>query len=157
MFLLCINFCCYVLIYPKEPLWVKHLKKKMVQNIVLCPRQFIVLDIHIEYLLLFLLTGSVKKIITKIRNVKIDKLLRTLLTTHYIHLMSVRSWSFFLDPKKQGFCSKINCIQMKLLYFVNWHSARASKSAEIVLSKPIFYVKNQPNFFEKKNHLRISI
>ena len=56
-----------------------------------------------------------------------------------------------MGPKKQGFCSKINCIQMKLLYFVNWHSARASKSAKIVLSKPIFYVKNQPNFFEKKN------
>ena len=49
-----------------------------------------------------------------------------------------------MGPKKQGFCSKINCIQMKLLYFVNWHSARASKSAKIVLSKSIFYVKNQP-------------
>ena len=55
-----------------------------------------------------------------------------------------------MGPKKQGFCSKINCIQMKLLYFVNWHSARASKSAKIVLSKSIFYVKNQPNFFKKK-------
>ena len=58
--------------------------------------------------------------------------------------------SRLMGPKKQDFCSKINCIQMKLLYFVNWHSARASKSAKIVLSKAIFYVKNQPNFFKKK-------
>ena len=55
-----------------------------------------------------------------------------------------------MGPKKQGFCSKINRIQMRLLYFVNWHSVRASKSAKIVLSKSIFYVKNQPNFFKKK-------
>ena len=49
-----------------------------------------------------------------------------------IHLMSVTSWVFCLmGPKKQGFCSKINCIQMKLLYFVNWYSARASKSTKI--------------------------
>ena len=40
-----------------------------------------------------------------------------------------------MGPKKQGFCSKINCIQMKLLYFINRYSARASKSAKIVLSK----------------------
>ena len=29
----------------------------------------------------------------------------------------------------------------------------SSKSAKIVLSKSIFYVKNQPKFFKKKNHL----
>ena len=62
-----------------------------------------------------------------------------------------------MGPKKQGFCSKINCIQMKLLYFVNWHSARASKSAKIVLSKSIFYVKNQPNFFKKKSSKNINL
>ena len=60
-----------------------------------------------------------------------------------------------MGPKKQGFCSKINCIQMKLLYFENWHSARASKSAKIVLSKSIFYVKKHLNlsdlFFSFKN------
>ena len=33
----------------------------------------------------------------------------------------------------------------------------SSKSAKIVLSNSIFYVKNQPNFFKKKFHLRISI
>ena len=48
-----------------------------------------------------------------------------------------------MGPKKQGFCSKINCIQMKLLYFVNWHSDRASKSAKIILSKSIFYIKKK--------------
>ena len=37
--------------------------------------------------------------------------------------------------KNQGFYSNINCIQMKLLYFVNWHGDRASKSGKIVLSK----------------------
>ena len=60
-----------------------------------------------------------------------------------------------MGSKKQGFCTKINSSQMKLLYFVNWHSARVSKSAKIVLSKSIFFVKNQSNL--KKNHLRISI
>ena len=62
-----------------------------------------------------------------------------------------------MGPKKQGFCSKINCIQMKLLYFVNWHSARASKSAKMVLTKSIFYVKNQLNFFKNNFHFGISI
>ena len=55
-----------------------------------------------------------------------------------------------MGPKKQGFCSKINCIQMKLLYFVNWHSARASKCAKIALSKSIFYQKIN-RIFQKKN------
>ena len=56
-----------------------------------------------------------------------------------------------MGPKKQGCCAKINFIQMKLLYLVNWHSARASKSAKIVLSKSIFYVKNQlkKNFIQE--------
>ena len=61
--------------------------------------------------------------------------------------MSVTSWSFLLD----GFLlKKINCIQMKLPNFVNWHSARTSKSAKIILSKSIFYVKNLSNVFKKK-------
>ena len=62
-----------------------------------------------------------------------------------------------MGPKKQGFCSKINCIQMKLLYFVNWHSVRASKRAKIVLSKSIFDVKNQLNFFKKKSIKNINL
>ena len=33
----------------------------------------------------------------------------------------------------------------------------SSKSAKIVLSKSIFSVKNQPNFFKNNFHLRISI
>jgi len=33
----------------------------------------------------------------------------------------------------------------------------SSKSAKIVLSESIFYVKNRRNFFKKKIHLRISI
>ena len=35
--------------------------------------------------------------------------------------------SRLMGPKKQGFCSKINCSQMKLLYFVNWHSVEPTK------------------------------
>ena len=43
-------------------------------------------------------------------------------------LMSVRSWSFLLDgSSKARFCSKINCSQMKLLYFVNWHRVGPTK------------------------------
>ena len=41
-----------------------------------------------------------------------------------------------------------------MLYFVNWRNAAMLKSAEIILSKSIFYVKNQPIlnlFFSLKN------
>ena len=42
-----------------------------------------------------------------------------LLSSMYV-LLSVGSWSFYLaGPKTQGFLSKINCSQMKLLSFVN--------------------------------------
>ena len=58
-----------------------------------------------------------------------------------------RGVSRLMGPKKEGFYSKINCSKLKLLYFFNWHSARDSKSAKSVLSKSIFYVKNQPNIF----------
>ena len=47
-----------------------------------------------------------------------------------------------VGPKKQDFWPRIN---------------GSSKSAKIVLSKSIFDVKNQPNFFKKHFHLRISI
>ena len=32
-----------------------------------------------------------------------------------------------MGPQKPGFCSKINCSQMKLQYFVNWHSVGPTK------------------------------
>ena len=35
--------------------------------------------------------------------------------------------SRLMGSKKQGFCSKINSSQMKLLYFVNWHSVEPTK------------------------------
>ena len=40
--------------------------------------------------------------------------------------------------------------QRKSLYFENTGSTSLSKSAKIVLSKSIFYVKNRRNFFKKK-------
>ena len=66
-----------------------------------------------------------------------------LLSMLHSNVSYVMEFFCLMGPKKQGFCSKINCIQMKLLYFVNWHSARVSESAKIVLSKSIFYVINQ--------------
>ena len=43
--------------------------------------------------------------------------------------------SNLMIPKKQGFWSKINCSQMKLLYFVNWHSVGLQKLGMILESK----------------------
>ena len=51
-----------------------------------------------------------------------------------------------VNPKMQEFCPRINLLKGKL-FTMNYGS---SKSAEIVLSKSIFYFKNQRNFFEKK-------
>ena len=48
-----------------------------------------------------------------------------------------------VGSKKQGFWQKINTYtQRKPLYFENTGSASLSKSADIVLSKSIFYVKS---------------
>ena len=54
------------------------------------------------------------------------------------------------------FLAKIKHTPRKLLYFVNRPNAKSSKSAKIILSKSIFYVKNQPIFFKEKFHLTIS-
>ena len=59
--------------------------------------------------------------------------------------------SNLLGHKKKVFGQKINCSQMKLLSFVNWHNAKASKSANIVLSKVIFPCQKITEF--KKNNL----
>ena len=70
----------------------------------------------------------------------IYKLISVQPTCWFQHLHSCQlghGVSNLLGPKKKGFWSKIN----KLVSFVNWHIARASKSAKIVLSKSFFYVK----------------
>ena len=72
-------------------------------------------------------------------------------------IMSVWLWNF-----KDGWCKifaqESPCSKKIVLKHstpvMNYGSI---KSAKIVLSKSIFYVKNQPNFFKKKFHLRISI
>jgi hypothetical protein len=59
-------------------------------------------------------------------------------------------------PKKQDFWPRINILEG--IFFKKNHSMNygSSKSAKIILSKSIFDVKNQSNFFKKK-YLRISI
>ena len=52
-----------------------------------------------------------------------------------------------VGPKKQDFCPKVNVLK-GIVFF---KSADELKSAKIVLSKSIFDVKNQLNFFKKKN------
>jgi hypothetical protein len=60
--------------------------------------------------------------------------------------------SSLIGPKEQGgFGSKINCIQMKLLYFENRYKARASKSAKINGTfKVNFPCQKTTEFFQKK-------
>ena len=54
-----------------------------------------------------------------------------------------------VGPKKQDFCPRIN--MLKELFLNNpAMNYGTSKSAEIVLSKAIFYVKTQRNSFKKK-------
>ena len=45
---------------------------------------------------------------------------------------------FRTAPKKQGFYSKINCSQMKLLYFVNWHINGAGRHGILIFSCLLF-------------------
>ena len=53
-----------------------------------------------------------------------------------------------VGPKKQDFWPRINIL--KGIYFLNpLMNYGSSKSAKIVLSKSIFDVKNQLNFFKK--------
>ena len=60
-----------------------------------------------------------------------------------------------VGPKRRYICPRIN--MLKGFFFWNNHVMKygSSKSAEIVLQKSIFYVKNPRNW--KKNHLRILI
>ena len=54
-----------------------------------------------------------------------------------------------VGPKKQDFWPRIKIL--KGFFFLNLSmNYRSSKSAKIVLSKSIFDVNNQLNFFEKK-------
>ena len=74
------------------------------------------------------------------------------------YLISVWSWNFkdggSLNAK---FLAKNQHTQRNLFKKNPLMNYDSSKSAKIVLSNSIFYVKNQPNFFKKKFHLRISI
>ena len=55
-----------------------------------------------------------------------------------------------MDPKKQGFCSKIISSQMKLLYFVNWHRVGPTKNGPILESKVVQKLSLQKNVLYKK-------
>ena len=67
-------------------------------------------------------------------------------------LMSVWLWNF-KDGGSQNarFLPKNQHDQKKLFKNNPAMNYGSSKSAEIVLSKSIFYVKNRRNFFQKKN------
>ena len=54
------------------------------------------------------------------------------------------------------FAQELTCSKETIVFW-EYGEHQFVKSAEIVLSKSIFYVKNQRNFFKKKIHLRISI
>ena len=49
------------------------------------------------------------------------------------------------DTKLARFLPKNQHTQRKLLNFENWVNEEVSKSAKILLSNSIFYVKNYPN------------
>ena len=64
--------------------------------------------------------------------------------------------SLILYKKKNRF--QVVLVSRKTFYFANWRNAALSKSAKIVLSKSIFYVKNQRIYFLFFSfQLRISI
>ena len=72
--------------------------------------------------------------------------------------MSVRLWNFKDGGSlNASFLPKNQHAQRKPLYFENTGSTSLSKSAKIVLSKSIFYVKNQRNFFKKKSFKNINL
>ena len=61
-------------------------------------------------------------------------------------------------PKMQAFGPRINMLKHFFKKDPEMNYAYGlSKSAKIVLSKSIFYVKNRQNVFKKTIHLRISI
>ena len=61
-----------------------------------------------------------------------------------------------VGPKMQDFAQESTCSKEIFLNnpTMNYGS---SKSAEIVLSKSIFYVKNRQNFFKKKSFKNINL
>ena len=71
-------------------------------------------------------------------------------SSNYV-LLTVRLWNF----KDARFLPKNQHAQR--IFFKQSYYECSSKNAKIVLSKSIFSVKNQLNFFKKKFHLRISI
>ena len=62
-----------------------------------------------------------------------------------------------VGPKKARFLANNQHTQRKKKFENPSMNYGSSKSAKIEHSKSIFDVQNQPNFFKKKFHLRISI
>ena len=67
--------------------------------------------------------------------------------------MSVRLWNLkddgSLGPKNQDFWPRINVLKGEFCKKTSVIELWFVKSAKILLSKSIFNVKNQPNFFKK--------
>jgi len=62
-----------------------------------------------------------------------------------------------VGPKKRDSWPRINILKGNVCFLNPSMNDSSSKSAKIVLSESIFDVKNQPIFFKKKFHLKISI
>ena len=70
--------------------------------------------------------------------------------------MSVQLWNFKDSPKMQAFCLIINILKEFFKNNPTMNNA-LSKSAKIVLSMSIFFVKTQWIFFKKKSSKNINL
>ena len=59
-------------------------------------------------------------------------------------------FSNLLGPRNQGFWSKINCSQMKLLYFVNWHSIGPTKIGHYFRKETVWKLELEKRLFTNK-------
>ena len=77
--------------------------------------------------------------------------------SRYVNIiMSVRLWNFKDGgPKMQDFCPRIDMLKENCFKTFLWWLIVRQKSAKIVLSKSIFYIKNWRIFFEKKSFKHI--
>ena len=62
-----------------------------------------------------------------------------------------------MGPKMQGFYSKINCIQMKLLYFVKLMWRQGLKKCQNCKFKVNFLCQKSTQFFKKKSSKNINL
>ena len=100
---------------------------------------------------------QLKKIITKIGNILKKFLYYMKMSSEFFSNVSTAFCSDLKYPKLAWFYQKNEWASMKMLYFVNWRNAAQLNSANIFLSKSIFYVKNQPTFSISFFHWKISI